>query len=681
MATKSKDEKQADIVHNRYTKARELIDPVFERIEINRNLYKGFLQTDDQYEWDYSLVDNQVFPLIRNYISRSNPSMTKVRLEARNAGDFEKRQVNQDFVNWEINELPLTQLLTRGFFSNYLCGKAYFKTGWKYDPRVIVKNENYTYEMRSLINRADMKFVRFNNILIPNRNIPTLMDQPYVLETMQLRVGEMIKDNEDDPNGEFWDKSFIAKLRKDGVKGKILDYEAEAVKDSDTMDEMTFRAATFPVVCMQTLEGDIIYVPMTGDTHQIINKNRENPYWHGHYPYIDMTAFPEDDEFFSMSVVDAVGDMGIAGTEVLNQMLTNIRSINNQMWITGASQASTPDYMFTQRPNGIIRVAGDPTGVVPVRPNDASSSMLRIGQEISNKFERTGGISSLYSSGAQDQNINQTARGAQLIDKNIENNVKMILDLFGEQVLERMGNDFCELNAQYVTEEQAFAITGKKGLRQLMTISPDVVTANFDVYTYPQAMVQQTPASRQASLQNLITILRTQAIPAGVSVDLVPIVKNLIDSYPEMENIDDVVNSIDEKAERDFLSLERGQMPEIKVADPHKELIEVVTIHFEENQQNYTPEVQALFTKYAQTHMQYLQAQQEIASQLSAARPPAESINFKDLPVEGQIEMARQAGLNINPAPANPGGGAEPGTTTGTGQTVPYNLGAIAGGT
>jgi hypothetical protein len=214
-----------------------------------------------------------------------------------------------------------------------------------------------------------------------------------------------------------------------------------------------------------------------------------------------------------------------------------------------------------------------------------------------------------------------------------------------------------------------------------MTISPDVVTANFDVYTYPQAMVQQTPASRQASLQNLITILRTQAIPAGVSVDLVPIVKNLIDSYPEMENIDDVVNSIDEKAERDFLSLERGQMPEIKVADPHKELIEVVTIHFEENQQNYTPEVQALFTKYAQTHMQYLQAQQEIASQLSAARPPAESINFKDLPVEGQIEMARQAGLNINPAPANPGGGAEPGTTTGTGQTVPYNLGAIAGGT
>jgi hypothetical protein len=137
--SKSRDEKLADITFNRYTKTKALNAPVFERVEINRNLYKGFLQTDDQYEWDYSLVDNQVFPLIRNYISRSNPSMTKVRLEARKAADFEKREVNQNFVNWEINELELTQLLTKAFFSNYLTGKAYFKTGWKYDPRVIIK--------------------------------------------------------------------------------------------------------------------------------------------------------------------------------------------------------------------------------------------------------------------------------------------------------------------------------------------------------------------------------------------------------------------------------------------------------------------------------------------------------------------------------------------------------------
>jgi hypothetical protein len=79
----SQDKRYAEIIRNRLNKARELTQEVFDRVELNRNLYKGILTVDDTYEWDYSLVDQQVFPLIRNYIARSNPSMTKVRLEGR----------------------------------------------------------------------------------------------------------------------------------------------------------------------------------------------------------------------------------------------------------------------------------------------------------------------------------------------------------------------------------------------------------------------------------------------------------------------------------------------------------------------------------------------------------------------------------------------------------------------
>lgn len=673
MVDATRDRKYADILKNRYNKARALTLEVFDRVEVNRNLYKGYISTDDQYEWDYSLVDQQIFPLIRNYIARSNPSMTKVRLEARKAEDFEKRQINQDFINWEINELPLTQLLTRGFFSNFIAGKAYFKTGWKYDPRVVIKKDTYEFEMRPLINRAELQFVKFNNILIPNRNIPTLADQPYYLELLQMRVGDMIKDNET-YGYEYWDKKFIEKLRKSNETGKILDYEADFVKDADTKDEMAFRAATFPVVCMYTLEGDVLYMPLVDGSNEIINKKRENTYWHGHYPILDMTAFPEDDEYYSMSVIDATGDLQIASTEVLNQTLTNIRSINNNMWISGASAASTPDYMFKQRPSGIIRTAGDPNLIVPIRPQDSTMSMLRVGEALNTKFEKAGGISSLYSSGVGDKAINQTARGAQVIDKNIETNVQMIMDLFGEQILKGMGNHFQELNAQFVTEEQTFSVTGKKGVRELLTISPDQVTANFDVYTYAEAMVKQTPASRQASLQNLLGVLNKEAVPTGIQVDLIPLIENLIDSYPEMENIDDIVTSIDEKGERDILMMERGQLPEIKVRDNHKELIMIATIHFQENQLNYAPEVIDLFTKYAEKHTQYLQAEAQLAEQV---KPKInESLNFKDLPPEGQVQMAKQAQIDISP----PQGGGPAPDTAGTGQTPAYNLGNLVGG-
>lgn len=669
-AENPRDKKIAEIIRNRYNKCVELAREVFDRVELNRNLYKGILLVDDTYEWDYSLVDQQVFPLIRNYISRSNPSMTKVRLEARTPGDFEKRKLNQDFVNWEINELPLTTLLTRAFYSNYIAGKAYFKTGWKYDPRVQVKRGEVIYTMRELINRADLRFVRFNNLLIPNRNIVDLQEQPYILELMQLSPGELIKDNES-YGYEYWDEEFIKWLRKYGVTSKALDYEAEFAKDSETAVkedekddpvEMAFRAATFPVVCMHTKEGEVFYMPLIDDVFQIINKDRENPYWHGKYPYLDMTAFPEDDEFYSMSVVDAVGDTQIASTEVLNQTLTNVRSINNNMWITGAPAATTPDYMFKQRPSGIIRVAGDPGQVVPVRPQDATRSMLEMSRELQTKFERTGGISSLYSSGAPSKSVNQTARGAQIIDQNIETNIAMIMDLFGEQVLKPLGDIFCALNAQFVTEEQSFAITGKKGMRELINIDPNLVSANFDVYTYPEAMVKQTPASRQASLQNFLTVLNTQVVPTGAQVDVIPVVEALVDSYPEMENIEDIVVAIDEKGRRDVAMMERGQFPEIKVRDPHMELIQLITIEFEDKQAEYAPEVQQLFMQYVEKHMRFLQSAQEI-QQLTAPPP---------VPVPGGDGLAAAFGATPD------GGGGDIPQNEGTGDAPGYNLGAIA---
>lgn len=650
-----KDSRYADITIRRLRKAQELSEDVFDKVEINRNLYKGYMQTDDRYEWDYSLVDQQVFPLIRNYIARSNPSMTKIRCEARKPEDFEKRQVNQDFINWEIGELPLTQLLTRGFFSNYVGGKAFYKTGWKYEPRVLIQNGQYTFEMRPLINRADLKFVRFNNILIPDRNVPFLADQEYVFELMQMTPGQMLKDNET-YGYEYWSKQYINKLRKAGVQSKTLDYEAEFVQDADTMDEIAFRAAKIRTVCMHTKDGEVFYIPLD-DPGEIINKDRENPYWHGHYPYLEMCAFPEDDEFYSMSVIDAVGDLQIAGTENLNQLLTNSRAQNDEMWITSSDAATTPDWMFKHRPGGVIRTNSDPTETQQIKTNNSIDAMLRVGQEITTRFERTGGISSLYSSGAPSKSINQTARGAQIIDSNIDTNIQMIMDLFGEQVLAPLGNHFQELNAQYVTEEQSFAVTGKKNVRSLLQIGPDRISANFDIYTYPEAMVKQTPASRQASLQNLASTINREIVPAGVVVDMVPIAENLIDSYPEMENVEDIVVSIDEKAKRDYTMIERGQMPEIKVRDPHMELIQVVSIHFEENQMNYTPEIQALFEQYAQKHIQFLQSEQEIKAMM--APPPM---------------MPLDAGANMD--------GANPGTipeNMGTGGPQNYDLGNIAG--
>lgn len=657
-----------DIIRRRYNKTKELNQDAFDRVEINKNLYKGILNTDDTYEWDYSLVDPQVFPLVRNYLSRSNPAMNSLRLDVRRDIDYEVRQVNQDFVNWEINELMMTTLYYRMYFSAYLAGRGYMKTGWKYEPAIRIEekdefgNIKRVKVMRDIINRADAQFVRYNNILIPDRNNPILTEQPYIIELMQQNVGDMLNENQslkDKGEKAYWDEKFLKKLKASGVTGKLLEYEMERATDADAKDDLAFRAAHVPMMCMHTKDGQVFYMPF--ETDEIVNNDTENRYWHGHYPYIDFCPFPEDDEYHSLALVDVVGDLQIAATEVLNQTMTNIRQINNDMWIAGSAASQTPNWQFRKRPDGVIRVMGDAAQVQQVRTQDNTRPAILMADNLGNKIEKAGGIGSLYSSGAAGNTaINQTARGAQIIDQNIDTNMKMIIDLFGEQVLKRTGEHFLELNAQYVTEEQTFSVTGKRGVRDLLSITPEQTTANFIVSVNSDKLQKQTPASRQASLQNSITVLQgiESRSQGKVQIDIIPAVEALIDATPEMEDVGDVIISIDEKAKRDMNMLERGQMPEVLLRDPHEELMVAANVHF--NQVEGVPEETLLLVEeYVKKHLQYLQSQAEVMAMK----------NPQPIPGAGGGAPA------VGGAPSfNPDQGEQQGLPNPT-----YNLGNIAG--
>lgn len=687
-----------DILRRRYQKCKELNQDAFDKVEINKNLYKGILNVDDNYDWDYSLTDPQVFPLVRNYLSRSNPSMSAIRLDVNRSEDMETREVNQSFVNWEIGELMTTTLFYRMYYSAYLAGKGYCKTGWKYNKALEIKEESIEedeYEspedesilieetttvkkttrrkvLRDIINRADAQFVRFNNILVPNRNLPSIYEQPFVIELIDKNVGDMLDENQAlEESGEeiYWSKSFLNTLKKTGVSAKLLEYEHEKATDADSGDEWTFRQASVPLMCMHTKDGEVYYMPIEKvgsgvDSEdlkdEIVNVDTTSPYWHGHYPFIEFAPFPEDDEYFNLALVDIVGDLQIASTEILNQTMTNIRQVNSDMWVAGSAAAQTPDWQFRKRPDGVIRVMGDANQIQQIRTQDNTRSATAFAENLNQKIEKAGGISSLYSSGAGGQQINQTARGAQIIDQNIDTNMKMIIDLFGEQVLKKLGEHFLELNAQYVTEEQTFAVTGKRGVRELITISPEQVSANFVVSVNTDKIQKQTPASRQASLQNTITVLQNvEASSQGdVQVNVTPIVEALIDATPEMENVDNVITSVDEKSEKDIMMIERGQLPEIKIRDPHEDLIIAANVYFGDVE-FLAPEIQQVLEQYVEKHLKHIQAKQEVAIMKQPQLPAP--------PGPGGVEAA--AG-GFNPAIADQQGLASQG----------YALGDIVGG-
>ena len=701
---KSKRSTKAEVIRKKYQKCKELNQDAFDKVEINKNLYKGILNVDDNYDWDYSLVDPQVFPLVRNYLSRSNPSMSAIRLDVRHGADIETREVNQQFVNWEVGELMTTTLFYRMFFSAYLAGKGYCKTGWLYQKALEIKEmEDVEVEpdvkrvsgatdlqdeveeqeveqketrrkiLRDITNRADAKFIRFNNILIPNRNIPSLHEQPYIIELIDQNVGEMLDENaalEERGESEYWDKKFLKTLKKSGVTDKLLEYEYDKATDSDAEDDWTFRQASVPLICMHTNDGEIYYMPLEkisdgvdseDGEEDIINVDTTSRYWHGHYPFIEFSPFPEDDEYFNVALVDIVGDLQIASTEVLNQIMTNIRQVNTDMWIAGSAASQTPDWQFRKRPDGVIRVMGDASQIQQIRTQDNTRSAVSVAENLGQKIEKAGGISSLYSSGAGGigQSINQTARGAQIIDANIDTNMKMIVDLFGEQVLKKLGEHFLELNAQYVTEEQSFSVTGKRGVKELISINPERVCANFIVTVNTDKIQKQTPASRQASLQNTMTILQnveTQS-QGDVKVNLTPLVEALVDATPDLDNVENIITSIDEKSEKDIAMIERAQLPEIKIKDAHEDLIVAVNVYFGDIE-GLPPEVMKVLEQYVEKHLKHIQAQQE----LNIMKQP----QLPGVPGAGGVQGAIGGG-GFNPAGADQQGLPSQG----------YNLGNI----
>jgi len=613
MATR--EQRIAQIVQQRFTRLHGDQRDIFDDVETFHQMYNASMTEDDAYPWDYQLTDPVVFALMRNVLARLNPDQMKVRLEARTEKAKANRDTNQAVVNWELSEMQKTLIFYRFLFRGLLAGRGYLSTGWKYEPAVKVitgQGENtLTRVMREIVNRAEARNVRFQDMFIPNRNVPELDEQPYVIERVTMRFGDMLDDNEF-TGKEIWKKKYLDKIRKSNLFTTKVDYGVDLPDDDGKLAEFSkedlfVRSQYLTLLKMQTKEGDLFYVPEK-EQEWVLNVDEGNPYWHGHYNYITWTPFPEDDEFFSLGIVQPVADLQIAISSALNQFLTNIRKASNPMWIAGAAAAQTPDWQFVNRPDGVIRVAGDVNQIQQVVTKDTSKTTLEMRRELQTTFERATSMSSLYTSGVSggsSPQINKTATGAKVIDANIDTNLQMLVALFGAQALSRLGDHFLELNSQFITEEQEVRITGEGGVSQYIKVRPEEITANFDVIVNPDTVTKINPVVKQATLLNIKAAADQEK---SVKLDTKPIWKAIVAATPEMDNVGEIIVDIEEQAQKDIEQMLEGQSPKVEYDDDHKGLMTVVQKFLLENANNLDDATLLLFQQYLDEHRNYLTA-------------------------------------------------------------------------
>ena len=347
--------KIAGLIKDRWNTLSSDMSDVLERNATYTDMYKSILNFDESYPWDYRLVDPAVFQLLRTMMSRLNPDNARVNLLARNSMASEFRQRNQQVLNWELSEMNKTLVFYRCILRGLLAGRSYLSTGWLFEPAVKIKSDitgKEEFVMRDIVNRAIAKNIRFEDIVVANRNLPDIQDQPFIIEHMAVRYGEMLDDNRDK---EFWKKAMLEEIKK--KKMFLSEIEGGFSLPNDSLrgvgdEEQFFRNQYVGMLKMSTKDGEVFYTFDKKGNDDILNNDTTNPYWHGHYPYLSFTPFPMDDEFFSQSMIQPLEDLEIALSSALNQYLTNARKAGNPMWIAGSSASQTPDWSFVNRTHG-----------------------------------------------------------------------------------------------------------------------------------------------------------------------------------------------------------------------------------------------------------------------------------------------------------------------------------------
>ena len=565
MAKTAPKDPQAALIERRFRFAADQQRTLFDDFARYRSLWESKITDPGGYPWDYALFSPMVYSTIRSLVARIASGNVGVDLQAWNEGGRPKTRINKALLDWEFNEVDLFMIVSRWVFASALYGKGFVGTGWLHQKEQRIEEEDdkgdtkRSVTVRPKINRADLTNLRTMDLFIANRNIPELQAQPWVVHRLYRTLGELKRDDKA-RGGNIYRN--LDKLTKRDYFVRVVDYGHDLPDDQNDKKEKNFDSGVLEILRLWDREKGTVVEKIRGHDDLIL-RDEDNPFYHGEIPIVELPFFPEDDEFWNAGIVGPMEDLQIADNSILNQYLTNANQQLNNMWIQEDGKP-VPEWELINRPNGIIHGK-----VTPVEHRDITGVALPMLGAIEQRIQRTSGISDQLAVGTPASNVN-TATGQQIQQENLDANLKHFMTILEQFGIKRVAKQFLAMNAQYITDEQVIAVTGRHGYSH-MTIKPDEVSAEFDPIVIPNSTIPKNPMIR---VQNLLNVQALAAKDPKVQINTAPIWKDIIDAMG-MTDLDEVVpDDIDEAMQENEL-LRQGVPVECEPNDNHGKHIQI----------------------------------------------------------------------------------------------------------
>lgn len=206
-----------------------------------------------------------------------------------------------------------------------------------------------------------------------------------------------------------------------------------------------------------------------------------------------------------------------------------------------------------------------------------------------------------------------------------------------------------KLLKQYVQYPRVLKDVGKNDTIETLEWSGDDITS-YDVYIESASELSETPAQRRQMVMDLFSAgLFNNPDTGRIDKETRSKIFDLL-QMGNWEMFDDDDNLHLQKAVRENRLMLQGQLPQVVQYDD--DLCHIakhnnfrLTADYEEFIAS-SPQVAQIFEQHIQQHFQSLQAKNPPQQQV---QEPSQSISYKDLPPEGQVQLAAKAGIQITP--------------------------------
>lgn len=284
-------------------------------------------------------------------------------------------------------------------------------------------------------------------------------------------------------------------------------------------------------------EPDGIKVVVLGNRRVELKPARNNPFWHGEYPFVTCSTRPDLFTLLGMSQVERIAHLQEAYWDLENQTRDNLRLINNAIFAVNTTMVADPA-ANEFAPGELWPVQGPVEEAYKSFSPDPMSTQISLPhlERISSTMQNlAGGVPFTSTSEARNVGANTATEAA--LTTNLAQKAMMAMKEQLNLAYERIGQQRTELNKQFMRKEIAIDQIGLDSEQEQINITPMLLQGEyqFDISPMTESMLRSERLAEANARLNTLQIIFPMAaaaaqVGAGTPLNIDAFVKDWLES-------------------------------------------------------------------------------------------------------------------------------------------------------